>query len=226
MTGTWQRTFEVSAPVERVWRAFTEEQADLRAQPEQANARDPNAGVAPKVLEVQPQKLLRWEMDGGTLPERFEFTVTFESTVTGSRFTVTRCGFGEGEDADVFSESNALGWELGFMDLVLYLETGQHVRRHYFGAAKSATGVTFATRDWGLEVLAVQPGSFGAEAGLTRGDRLVSMGRVPIFARSDVWLLLEEHAPGAKLDVEYIRGRDLRHGSGSLSPFFPRAVGE
>jgi hypothetical protein len=225
MSGKWQRTFEVSVPVERAWRAFTEEQAELNRQPDGAE-RDPNADLAPKVLERQPLRLLRWEQGGGTLPERCEFTVTFESTDRGSRFTVTRCGFGEGEDADVFSESNALGWEMGFMDLALYLETGQAVRRHYFGVFKSGTGVTFATRDWGLEVLAVRPGSFGAEAGLTRGDRLVRMGGVPIFSRGDLWLLLEEHSAGTKLDVEYVRGRDLRHGAGRLSPFSARAVGE
>jgi uncharacterized protein YndB with AHSA1/START domain len=225
MSGKWQRTFEVSVPVERAWRAFTEEQAELTRQPE-GPERDPNAGIPPKVLEVQPLKLLRWEQGGGSLPERAEFTVVFESTDRGSRFTVTRCGFGEGEDADVFSESNALGWEMGFMDLALYLETGQRVQRHYFGVFKGGTGVTFATRPWGLEVLAVRAGSFGEEAGLTRGDRLVRIGGVPIFSRGDVWLLLEEHAAGTKLDVEYIRGRDLRHGAGRLSPFHARAVGE
>jgi uncharacterized protein YndB with AHSA1/START domain len=223
MSGKWQRTFEVSVPVERVWRAFTEEGAELREQPPGATP-DPNRGVQPKMLEVQTLKLLRWAEEGGQLLERAEFTVTFESTDRGSRFTVTRCGFGEGEVTDVFSESTSLGWEQGFMDMVLYLETGQRVLRHYYGCLKSTTGVTWATRDWGLEVLDVGRETFGAEAGLTRGDRLVRLGGVPIFGRQDVWLLLQEHDVGRELDVEYIRGRERRHGRGRLSPYERRPL--
>ena len=147
MSGKWQRTFEVSVPVERVWEAFT------RTRPPPAGARpDPNASVKPQIIEVQPMKLLRWSAEGGQLPERSEITVVFESTDTGSRFTVTRFGFGEGEDADVFSESNGLGWEGGLMDLVFELETGVAVNRHYYGAYDACTGVMYAQRDWGLEV--------------------------------------------------------------------------
>jgi hypothetical protein len=225
MSRKWQRTFEVSVPVERVWRAFTEEAAQLRAAPAEARP-DPNAGLAPKVLEVQPLKLLRWEQSGGTLPDRAEFTVVFESTDRGSRFTVTRCGFGEGEDADVFAGSNALGWECGFMDLVLYLETGQAVKRHYFGSFASATGVAYAERDWGLEVLQVRPGAFGAEAGLQRGDRLVRLGGVSVYTRANVWTLLEEHSPGTELEVEFIRGRERRVARARLSSPLAGAVGE
>jgi uncharacterized protein YndB with AHSA1/START domain len=225
MSGKWSRTFEVSVPVERVWRAFTEEAEMLRRQPEGAPP-DPNTAVPLKVLDIQPLRLLRWEQEGGSLPERMEFTVTFESSDRGSRFTVTRCGFGESEDADVFSDANALGWECGFMDLVLYLETGHSVRRHFFGCNKSFTGVVFANRDWGVEVLRVTPGSFGAEAGLARGDRVVRMGGVPIYERRDVWCLLEEHDPGKEIEVEFIRGRDPMSGRGRLSPIALQAVGE
>lgn len=227
MSGRWQRTFEVSVPVERVWRAFTdpEEMAKLMTPPASAPP-DPNAHVTPEILEVQPLKLLRWAEQGGTLPERGEFTVVFESKDGGSRFTVTRVGFGEGEEADVFSEANELGWEMGFMDLVLYLETGQIVRRHYYGAVESVTGMLYRERDFGLEVLRVNPDTFAAEVGLARGDRLVRVAFVPVFGRSDLAVLFAEHAPGTKLEVEYIRGRERRVGQGRLSSFEKRAVGE
>ena len=147
MSGKWQRTFEVSVPVARVWEAFT------RTRPPPAGARpDPNASVKPQIIELQPMKLLRWSAEGGQLPERSEITVVFEATDTGSRFTVTRFGFGEGEDADVFSESNGLGWEGGLMDIVFELETGVAVNRHYYGAYDTCTGVMYAQRDWGVEV--------------------------------------------------------------------------
>src|SRR5262249_12891107 len=151
--------------------------------------------------------------------DRAEFTVTFESTDRGSRFTVTRTGFGEGEDADVFGESNALGWAQGFMDLVLSLETGRPVKRHYFGCSKSALGVAYAERDWRVE-------SFGADAGLARGDRLVRLGGVSVYTRANVWALLEEHAEGTELEVEFIRGRELRRARAKLSSPRLGAVGE
>jgi uncharacterized protein YndB with AHSA1/START domain len=227
MSGRWQRTFEVSVPVERVWRAMTEpaELAKVYAPVEGARP-DPNGGLAHEVLELEPQKRLRWAQQGGTLPERVEFTVVFEATDGGSRFTVTRVGFGEGEDADVFSESHALGWELGFMDLVLYLETGQVVKRHYFGCTQSCTGMSYRERDFGLEVLRVAPRTFAADAGLARGDRLIRIGPAPVYKRSDLWRLLEAVPPGSELEVEYIRGRERRRGSARLSPAEMGLVGE
>ena len=99
MTRTWTKTFEVSVPIERWWKAFTEEAKQSRsASPDSASRADPNASAKVHVLDVQPMKRLRWTQDQGTMPERTEFTVVFESTDGGSRFTVTRCGFGEGED--------------------------------------------------------------------------------------------------------------------------------
>jgi hypothetical protein len=60
MSGKWQRTFEVSVPVERVWQAFTRPRS---APPPQARP-DPNAHVEPQILEMQPMKLLRWSAEG------------------------------------------------------------------------------------------------------------------------------------------------------------------
>jgi len=219
MTSTWTRTFEVSVPVERLWKAFTEEGSERRRQPDNASRRDPNGATKVHVLQIEPLKLLRWTHEQGTMPERTEFTVVFESTDGGSRFTVTRCGFGEGEDADVFGESNARGWENGFMDLVLSLETGVAVQRHYFGVSKSATGAMLAQREWGLEVLKVLPGSFAAQVGLERGDRLVRIGGAAIYSRANVSTLMEEHEPGTWLDVEFIRRRELRRGRGRLASY-------
>ncbi len=212
MSGKWQRTFEVSVPVARVWEAFT------RTRPPPAGARpDPNASVKPQIIELQPMKLLRWSAEGGQLPERSEITVIFEATDTGSRFTVTRFGFGEGEDADVFSESNGLGWEGGLMDIVFELETGVAVNRHYYGAYDACTGVMYAQRDWGVEVLKVLPGTYGAEAGLMRGDRLVRLDGAAVFSRANVWTLLEAHSPGDDLEIQFVRNGALLRGNGRLS---------
>jgi uncharacterized protein YndB with AHSA1/START domain len=226
MSGKWERTFEVSVPVERVWRAFTDPAEQVRLAAPPGAPPDPNARLERKVLEVVPMRRLRWAQEGGTLPERSEFTVVFESREHGARFTVTRVGFSEGEDADVFSESNGLGFEQGFRDLVLYLETGVVPHRHYFGCSASCTGMVYAERAWGVVVLRVTPGSFAAEVGLERGDRLLRIGRAPIYCRADVWLLTTEHDPGTELEVEFVRRGEHRRGSGRLSALGARVVGE
>lgn len=227
MSGKWERAFEVSVPVERVWKAFTDpdELRVLLAPPEgKGLASEPGEGL--KVVESEPMRLLRWAQERGDLPERAEFTVVFESTENGSRITLTRFGFGEGEEADVFSESNGLGWEHGILDLITYLETGVMVKRHYDGCGLSSTGVMYAETDSGIEVRDVKPGTFGAEVGLRRGDRLVRLGGAPVYRRSDVWLLCCVHPPEAELEVEFVRGRELGRGRGRMSPLAERARGE
>lgn len=231
MSGKWERTFEIAVPVERVWHAFTdpEELRRFLSPPEDAvddRPDRPEPGEGMRVLEMEPMRLLRWSQERSDLPERAEFTVVFESKEGGSRITVTRCGFGEGEDADVFSEANALGWEHGFMDLVLYLETGQLVKRHYDGCNLCSTGVMYAETDFGIEVRDVRAGTFGAEVGLESGDRLVRIGGGPVYTRSDLWQLCSAREPGTELEVEFVRGRELRRGRGRLSEVAVRAVGE
>jgi len=225
---TWERTFEVSVPVERVWKAFTEESEMLLRPPKERRTPMPmpERKRELKVLEAVPCERLRWEQSGPGLPDRAEFTVVFESTEHGSRFTVTRAGFGEGEAADIFGESNGLGFGHGLMDLVLYLETGQLVKRHYDGCSFSSTGVMYAERDWGLEVREVKPGTFGQEAGLQVGDRILSLGGTQVYQRSDMWVLASTHRAGTELEIDFIRGRERMQGRGKLSPVPQRAFGE
>lgn len=217
MSGKWQRTFEIAAPVERVWKAFTdpEELRKIHAPRTGVAGDEPAPGL--RVLEAEPLKKLRFAQDREDLPEKSEFEVLFESAENGSRITVTRCGFGEGEIADIFSEANALGWAHGFMDLVLYIETGQLVKRHYYGAGPSRMGMSYAESDSGLVVHDVLDQSFAAEAGLAPGDRLVRIGGCAVYQRSDVWVINGLFEPGTELGVEYVRGHELRVGSGRLS---------
>jgi uncharacterized protein YndB with AHSA1/START domain len=228
MSGRWERTFEIRVPIEAVWEASVdpEYRRKLFAPPPDAKVagRDPQEGT--RVLEVEPMKRLRWAQEHPDRPEKAEFTVVFESADTGSRITVTRCGFGEGEDADVFSKSNGLGWEHGFRDLVLFLETGQIVKRHYDGCSKSSMATMYAETDVGLEVLRVAPEGFGADVGLERGDRLVRVGGAGVYQRSDLWMVNGLLEPGTELEVEFVRGRELLRGRGRLSPMTDRLVGE
>jgi uncharacterized protein YndB with AHSA1/START domain len=231
MSGRWERTFDISVPVERVWRAFTDpDELRLLLGPPEGVEVDVPVDVPPeermKVLEAEPMKRLRWSQEHPLLPEKSEFTVTFESRGNGSRITVTRHGFGEGETADIFSTSNALGWEHGMMDLVLYLETGQLVKRHYNGCTLSCSAMSYVETEAGLEVREVVPGGFAEQAGLQRGDRLVRLGQAAVYERADLWALFGVHPAGTELDVEFVRGRERMHGRGRLSELKLRAVGE
>ena len=225
MSGKWKRTFEVRVPLERLWNAFRDEReyGAILAWPDQ----DPNATPDPNkhdVVEYQPLAHLRIKQRAD-VPDPGELTVTFEATEAGSRFTVTRISSGEGEAADVFSEANGLGFGHGFSDLVFYLESGVPAFRHP-SESKSCTGMLYQERDWGIEVLAVTPGSFADSAGLTRGDRIIRIGDTPIYTRNDIWGLVCANEPGTTMAVEYARDGQRCQGTGQLSSPEISAVGE
>lgn len=225
MSGKWQKTFEVRVPLERLWDAFTNEReyGAILAWPDKDGSTTPD----PKkhtVVEYEPLKKIHFEQRSD-VPDPGELTVTFESTETGSRFTVTRYSFGEGESADVFGESNGLGFGHGFSDLVFYLETGVPARRHP-GKSLSCTGMLYKEHDWGIEVLAVSPGTFAESAGLTRGDRIIRIGGTPIYTRNDIWGLVTANEPGTTFSVEYAREGERCEGTGQLSPREFGAIGE
>jgi uncharacterized protein YndB with AHSA1/START domain len=227
MSGKWEKTFEIAVPVERVWEAFTnpDELKLLLGPPADSPIqREPGEGL--QVLEAVPMKKLRWSQERGDLPEKAEFSVSFESTDTGSSITVTRFGFGEGEDADIFSVSNGLGFEHGIRDMILYLETGQLVKRHYDGCTLSCLGMSYVETPGGIEVRRVGGEGVAAEAGLERGDRLVRIGRLPIYTRADVWLTNGIHEPDDEVEVEFIRGGELMRATGRAAPIAARLVGE
>jgi hypothetical protein len=212
-----------------VWRAFTDptELATVWGRPDDApdvQVRDPAEGV--HVLEAVDGKLLRWSQERDDLPELVEFTVVFESTEHGSRIHVTRCGFGEGDDADIFNEANSLGWLHGIMDLIAYIETGNLLHRHYDGCVPAATGMMYRETDAGLRVHRVEPGTFADEAGLQSGDLLVRIAGVPVFQRGDVWTINGLVPPQTLVAVDYVRSGELHTGCGQLSDVARRALGE
>ena len=227
MSGKWERTFAIAVPVERVWEAFTNpEELAVMLNPPAGKGIQRDVSSRFQVLEAEPLKKLRWVQERGDLPEKSEFTVVFESTEGGSRISVTRCGFGEGEDADIFSVSNSLGWEHGFKDLVLYLETGLMVKRHYDGCSLSCLGMAYVETDGGIEVRQVGREGFAAEAGLARGDRLVRLGGTAVYTRSDLWVLNGTHPVATELEIEFIRGSELHRTRGRTGPVSSRLVGE
>lgn len=227
MSGKWEKTFEIAVPVERVWEAMTNrEELQVLLSPPPGKGLDEGPLQRMEILEAVPLKKLRWSQESPSTPVKYEFTVTFESREVGSSITVTRFGFGEGEDADIFATSFGLGVEQGYRDLVLYLETGHLVHRHYNGCSRSAMGICYEETPGGIRVRRVGEKGLGADAGLQGGDRIVRIDDVPVYTRSDVWVLNSLHAPGAELDVEFIRGDDLLHARGRTCELSARLPGE
>ena len=227
MSRKWQRSFEIAVPISDVWHAFTDPdyRAKLFAPPASAPGIE-RAESRFELLEAVPEKRLRWIQGRTNSPYKTEFSVVFESTDAGSRIHVTRFGFGEGEDADIFSESFGLGWLHGLHDLVMALETGQLVKRHYDGCLRSAAAMSYVERDWGLEVASVPEQGFAAEAGLQRGDRLVRLAGAAVYTRADLWVLNGLLEPGSTVEVEFIRGRECLRGRGRMSAIAARMPGE
>jgi hypothetical protein len=223
----WQRTFEVRVPVERLWQSLRDnnEYGRILAWPDTTPEQAANPQKK-RVIEAEPMKLVKFEQRGDGFADRAEFTIVMESTETGSRFTFTRCGFGDGDAADVFGESNFLGYCHGLCDLIFYLETGQAALRHYKDCAQSCTGMIYKEYDWGVKVLDIVEKSFASEVGLVHGDRIVRIGGVPVYTRNDIWGLVTEHGPGTELTVDYVRGGEWRQGKGKLSDESLAAIGE
>ena len=139
-TRSIDRTFSVSVPVERAWRAMTDP-AELA----QWFFRPLGEGDTPdgfdlfgskteiEVLDVEPLQRFRYAETGGAVPKvngYAEVTVTFEDAGSGTRITITRSGFGDGPDWDAAIEMVGRGLEETIADCVLYVETGVSYPRH------------------------------------------------------------------------------------------------
>ncbi len=231
MSKVWKRTFDLRLPLDTVWGAFTDAEflGKLFAVPEGAQDHLPEGetgATQPKVLEVRDHEFLRWTQNHPRMPEKSEFSCTFEEQEGGSRVTITRSGFGEGELSELFAKSHATGWSHGFQDMILALETGVFAHRHYNGVSKSSLGVSYAETPAGLEVCEVLPGTFGEAVGLARGDVLVRLADAPLFARTDLWTLLCAFEAGRETEIEWVHEGELRRAQAPLSAVALRAVGE
>jgi uncharacterized protein YndB with AHSA1/START domain len=221
MADRYERTLWVSAPANRVWRAFTEPE-DLRVwhgAAETFEARDGgrvrfadpgHPAVEGVVEQALPPRLLRWRItdDTSVVEERFD------PADGGTRITVLHSN----PDGWPVHELEAirLGWEESLSDLVLLLEHGVRFTRHM--TFKSSVGATLRSTSAGVEVVAVRPNTFAAAVGLQAGDLLVQLGQAPIFDRSDVALITREHGPSEVLEAVFVREGELLRQSAALSP--------
>jgi membrane-associated protease RseP (regulator of RpoE activity) len=220
---TWSKTFSLAFAPERVWDAyFAHDGLDGPPDPGASVTLPDAAGTVVDVTAVEPASRIAWTETAGDAT--CEMAVVFEAVGTGTRLTVTRYGFGEGADFEVYRTSHELGWTEHIADLALYLHTGVSKRRHL--AERCATGVVFADGDGGLEVVRATEGSLGTEAGLLPGDVLVEVDGAAVYSRSDLWLLTRLYEPGREVTVGFARGGTLRCGTGHTVPASRAVVGE
>jgi len=204
----WERTFDVAAEPKRAWQEFAESN-----EPQAWNNAfrgDPyfsNGAVRVEIQERDPERLLRWEESEGD--DRVEMTVTFTETETGTRITIVRSGFGEGEDWAARHSARLLGWTEAMHDFAVYLATGIALDRLHFLHWRVSSQMAVVDVAGGLRVVWAAPGGWAATAGLEPGDLLVRIAGAPVFDRSDLWLLQVILEPGTNVSVEYVRAQAL-----------------
>jgi membrane-associated protease RseP (regulator of RpoE activity) len=222
MNLVWRKSFEFSYPVDRVYAAYVEVEGSTEPVVGKSFTLTDAAGTRVDITDVRPNERIAYRQTVGD--DVAEMTITFESTESGTRITVTRHGFGEGDTFEVFRESHMLGWTEGMADLDLYLRTGVRMRRHL--EDRSATGVVFKETHAGLEVKAVTPGSLGEQAGLERGDILLSIDGAVLYGRSHLWLFQRLYEAGHQVEVAYARAGERRTARARMLPVEMAVVGE
>ncbi|MBI2238124.1 MAG: SRPBCC domain-containing protein [Actinobacteria bacterium] len=141
MTRKFEKTFELSVPVERAWEVCTEPKELEAWYSPIVDEFDPKPGgrvrlrmegmpdVEGEVLEVDRPRAIRWNEGPGLLPGTTEIAITFEETRTGTRVSITHSGFGEGDEWLAELDSHSHGWLQCIADLQLYLRADTRRRR-------------------------------------------------------------------------------------------------
>ncbi len=211
----WTKTFEFAAPIEEVWRAFYEtDEPQVWNNPIKGDAYISAGATQVQINELEPGHGIRWSETEGD--DRIEMSVSLEATETGTRLTITRSGFGSGDDWIDQHTARLQGWEDALHDLGVYLESGLTLRRIH--EWKSSFAATLTEVTGGLRARSVASEGFAHDAGLRPGDLVIRLAGVPVFRRSDQWLIQRMYQPGETVTVDYIRDGEERHGEGAMSP--------
>jgi len=230
MSATFERTFTVSVPPARAWRAFTEpEELEVwfaeRFEAGGTDATSDSLGVGGPMhfqpTEVVPSERLSYRQWAETPDAGIDVTVVFEATEHGTRITFTQAGFG-GPTRFTTEHVNRGMYET-LEDLVLWLEHGIAFPRHRNVRARSGIGADFARVPGGLGVTTVERDSFAERVGMEPGDVILQLGHGPIFDHADVNFFSRDHEEGDEVDVVFARAGEVRRGRGHLGAVAPIA---
>lgn len=161
-----------------------------------------------RVVEVVPQRLLRWVCD----EDDCEITEWFSAVPGGTSVTVRQVSAPSPPEHE--RQSYQLGWDESLADLALLVEHGVAESRHMSPRVDLGTRTREVTA--GVEVVGVAPGSWAAAVDLRPGDLLIRLGRVPVFGRSDLALVGRSHPPGTPLEVECARSGQRHRASATV----------
>jgi uncharacterized protein YndB with AHSA1/START domain len=225
MTSEYERTFSVSVPVDRAWRAFTEPEEleawlsngfEVNAEERAAVGNGPGGPVHFEIIEAREHSKLHYRQWAASPDAGAEVTVVFESLDNGTRITMTHAGFG-GESLLTSDEVRG-GMDESLADLVMYLEHGVRIPRHRDLGSKASMDIDLSQRFEGVAVRTVHPGGFGDAVGLQPGDILFQLGRAAVFSIGEVKFFMREHDIGDEIEITWLRGGDMMHGKERLTP--------
>jgi S1-C subfamily serine protease len=162
-------------------------------------------------VEVVPEELLR--VRKATMPCRdTEIVITLEDAETGTRITVVQSGFGPG-----FATQRPwleAGWWAIRADLFVFFEHGLSAGRHLRPWA--SIGCTVVESPGGLLVAEVQRGGLADQAGVAADDLILTLAGAPVVSVRDLAVAVRVLRSGAKAEVRFARGDEVRGGTGTL----------
>lgn len=223
---TYQRVLNLPVPIARAWSLFVDPfetsawllpfEAQSDGYSETVIAGQPTVSL--KVEKLDAQRLLRTRMSGGNIPGSTVMTAAFEQVDGGSRVTLTHKGFGDALQWEVFGTSFSRGWDEAISDLLVYVRTGVKLARH-IDDRRASIAAWPLHKEWGIELADVFPGGFADQAGMQKGDILLKLDRAAVYDVADIWTFTRARPAGDEVEATYIRGRDMKKGTGRLSRF-------
>jgi hypothetical protein len=203
----FEATFVVQTPPRDVWNALSASEAAR----EDGTYWLPGFEASVSAIEVDEGRRLRARKD--TQPcEGTEIVVTLEAVESGTKVTVVQSGFGPWFDS--MAEWLEIGWSHIVADLHLFLERGIVAQRHFRPWA--SLGCAVREVGTGLEVVGVDDAGFAAQAGLARGDVVLTVGGAPVVSVRELATVMRVFRQGEKVEASWARGDTLLLGSGVL----------
>ena len=141
-----------------------------------------------------------------------EIVITFEDEDTGTRITFVQTGFG-----DRFTQARPwleAGWWAIRADLFAFFECGVQLQRHARWGA--SIGCDVKETGGGLIVTRVADGGFASQAGLAKGDLIVTLNGSPVVNVRELAALTRAFTAGDAFRASYLRNGERLKGSGTL----------
>ena len=209
----FEATFVVSTPRAEAWKRLSEARPASEAigPAESGQWWIPGVEGAADELEVVPEE--RFHGRKATFPcKGTEIVITMEDADTGTRITFIQYGFGP--DFDEGRPWLEAGWWAIRADLFMYFERGVAGGRHLRPWSSIGCGVDETPS--GLVVTDVRRGGFAEQAGMVRGDLILTIAGAPVLTVRELAILVRSFRTGTKEKLRFVRDVEVLTGSGTL----------